>query len=69
MKGLASSAVPVPHVLEYCSDVSVLGAPFLIMERAPGLALRTVSEVAALDGQARSAVFTERWWTFLHGCT
>ena len=60
MKGLASSAVPVPHVLEYCApDVSVLGAPFLIMERAPGLALRTVSEVAALDGQARSAVFTE----------
>src|SRR5438270_9387816 len=34
------SAYPTPHPLLYCTDDSVLGAPFYVMERVRGLILR-----------------------------
>lgn len=36
MSALRGSAVPVPTVLHFCSDESLLGSPFYIMEFVPG---------------------------------
>jgi aminoglycoside phosphotransferase (APT) family kinase protein len=36
MAALRGSAVPTPHVLHFCSDESLLGSPFYIMEFVPG---------------------------------
>lgn len=36
MAALADSAVPVPEVLAYCGDASVIGTPFYLMNRIDG---------------------------------
>lgn len=36
------SAVRVPSVVALCTDLAVLGAPFYVMERAPGVVIREV---------------------------
>ncbi|MBX3593405.1 phosphotransferase family protein [Sphingomonas sp.] len=36
MKALAGSGVPVPEVLSFCDDASVLGTPFYLMKRIEG---------------------------------
>ncbi len=38
---LISAYPKVPRPLAYCDDVTVLGAPFYLMERVPGIILRT----------------------------
>jgi aminoglycoside phosphotransferase (APT) family kinase protein len=40
MSALAQSAVPVPTVLHLCEDSSVIGAPFVVMEKVQGIVLR-----------------------------
>jgi aminoglycoside phosphotransferase (APT) family kinase protein len=40
LSALAATAVPVPRPLLSCTDTSVLGAPFYLMERVEGLVLR-----------------------------
>ena len=40
---------PVPRVLEFCDDESVLGAPFYVMERLDGIVFNDASDVAHLD--------------------
>jgi aminoglycoside phosphotransferase (APT) family kinase protein len=47
MRALADSPVPVPRMVSLCTDESVLGAPFYLMEHVPGTALR---DPALLDG-------------------
>jgi aminoglycoside phosphotransferase (APT) family kinase protein len=42
MRALRQSSVPVPRMLAACADVSVIGAPFILMEALPGDALRFV---------------------------
>lgn len=37
---LYGGAVPVPRPICYCDDAEVLGAPFFVMERVPGVILR-----------------------------
>ncbi len=45
---LAGSRVPVPEVFAVCTDPSVLGAPFYVMEKVEGRVLRTAEEAATL---------------------
>ena len=40
MRALAGSSVPVPRMVSLCTDDSVLGAPFYLMEHVPGTVLR-----------------------------
>jgi len=48
---LQSSNFPVPRTVLNCEDVSVLGAPFSVVEFVPGRALRTQQELAGVaDG-------------------
>src|SRR5260370_41002317 len=37
----AHTSVPVPHPVLFCDDISVIGAPFYLMERSPCVVLRT----------------------------
>ena len=41
ISGLWSTPVPVPRTLHLCTDASVLGAPFYLMERVQGLHVTT----------------------------
>ena len=43
---LADSVVPVPAMVLLCNDTEVLGAPFYLMERMPGRAIRDLSATA-----------------------
>jgi len=43
---LADSVVPVPEMLLLCNDTEVLGAPFYLMQRRPGRAIRDLSATA-----------------------
>ncbi len=48
ISALGSTAVPVPATELLCADPGVLGAPFYLMERSPGIAYRRRSDVLAL---------------------
>ena len=53
--GLQGSAVPVPPIAGMCTDESVNGTPFYVMNFVDGHVLRDVAEVeAALDVEART---------------
>jgi len=40
LSGLVSTGVRVPHPAVACSDVSIIGAPFYLMERIEGIVIR-----------------------------
>jgi aminoglycoside phosphotransferase (APT) family kinase protein len=46
---LHGTDVPVPRVVRFCDDESVLGAPFYLMERLDGIVFNDASDVAHLD--------------------
>ncbi|MBX6357306.1 MAG: phosphotransferase family protein [Micromonosporaceae bacterium] len=51
ISALRGTPVPVPKVVLYCADESVIGAPFYVMEEVPGVVLRSASDFARLpDG-------------------
>jgi aminoglycoside phosphotransferase (APT) family kinase protein len=56
LAALHGTPVPVPRPLALCTDESVTGAPFYVMEFADGLVVRTRPDVAALPPEGRSAV-------------
>lgn len=56
LRALRDSAVPVPATIAYCADVAVLGAPFILMERATGRVLRSRADVMALPEESRTEV-------------
>ncbi len=60
MTALAPSAVPVPETVLLCTDDTVIGAPFYVMEKVEGAVLRSPAEIeAVLTGrQARELSFT-----------
>ncbi|HWE11832.1 MAG TPA: phosphotransferase family protein [Solirubrobacteraceae bacterium] len=39
LRGLETTAVPVPRIIDTCESEAVLGAPFVLMEYVPGLVL------------------------------
>jgi aminoglycoside phosphotransferase (APT) family kinase protein len=45
MSALAGTDVPVPRTYAHCDDPEVLGAPFYVMERVDGVAIRTAREL------------------------
>jgi aminoglycoside phosphotransferase (APT) family kinase protein len=45
MTALAGTDVPVPRTFANCTDDDVLGAPFYVMERVGGAAIRTAKEL------------------------
>ena len=56
LSALDGTAVPVPRVVASCSDASVIGAPFYVMERVEGLILRTRPDVSRCSGGERQVV-------------
>lgn len=49
LDGLGPTDVPVPRVLAFGDDESLIGAPFYVMERVDGRILRTREEMATLS--------------------
>lgn len=59
MTALRDTAVPVPRTYGLCTDDSVVGAPFYVMERVPGTPYRRAEELAVL-GEERTRDISER---------
>lgn len=58
MSALADSGVPVPKMLDYCEDASVIGTPFFLMEFLKGRVMVDQS-LPGLDVQERRAIYQE----------
>ena len=56
LRGLYGSGVPVPAVVAICEDVSVLGAPFYMMEFLDGVVLSDATPQALDDASARREI-------------
>lgn len=56
ISALGPTTVPVPEALLLCEDDSVIGAPFYLMSRVPGVVLRSRQQTDPLGGQARREV-------------
>jgi len=56
MSALAGTDVPVPRTFAHCADPDVLGAPFYVMERVDGVALRRASELEARGPERTAAI-------------
>ncbi|MDO9380693.1 MAG: phosphotransferase family protein [Nocardioidaceae bacterium] len=56
MSALAGTAVPVPATHLLCQDDAVLGAPFYVMDEAPGTAYRRATELAPLGADRTRAI-------------
>ncbi|HZN20602.1 MAG TPA: phosphotransferase family protein [Micromonosporaceae bacterium] len=54
ISALAGTAVPVPGALLLCPEPDVLGAPFYLMERVPGVVLRSRAQTDRLTGAQRT---------------
>jgi aminoglycoside phosphotransferase (APT) family kinase protein len=59
LSALGPTAVPVPETLLLCADDSVLGAPFYLMARVPGVVYRQESQTAPLGDAARRSLAFE----------
>ena len=59
MSALRGTPVPVPRTFAICTDPSVLGAHFYVMERCPGTPYRHAAELEPL-GPARTRRISER---------
>jgi len=56
MGALASSEVPVPQMIHYCADASIIGTPFYIMERVSGRVF-TDNALPGVSGDDRTAMY------------
>jgi aminoglycoside phosphotransferase (APT) family kinase protein len=59
MSALRDTDVPVPHAYAMCTDASVIGSEFYVMERCAGTPYRRADELVPL-GPARTRVISER---------
>jgi aminoglycoside phosphotransferase (APT) family kinase protein len=59
ISALAGTPVPVPATYLLCSDPSVLGAPFYVMEKVAGTPYRTAAQLEAIGAQ-RTRVICRR---------
>jgi aminoglycoside phosphotransferase (APT) family kinase protein len=48
MQALAGTGVPVPETYALCTDATVIGAPFYLMEKVEGVPYRSAAELAPL---------------------
>ncbi len=53
ISALVDTAVPVPHTELLCADPDVIGAQFYLMEKVPGVAMRTKADAAPLSERQR----------------
>ncbi len=58
LKALNTTNVPTPAVLLACEDTSILGAPFYVMERVPGMVIRQEPPSYAGDVAGKRAICT-----------
>lgn len=58
LKALNATNVPTPAVLLACEDRSILGAPFYMMERVPGMVIRQELPPYAEDVAGKRAICT-----------
>lgn len=58
IEALASSVVPVPQPVVYCSDAGVIGAPFYVMSRLEGRIFREPDQLAPLGPKRARAIST-----------
>ncbi|MGX7670984.1 phosphotransferase family protein [Plantactinospora sp. DSM 117369] len=56
ISALAPTGVPVPAALLHCADEAVLGAPFYLMARVPGVVYRSRSQTDPLTPAQRRAL-------------
>ncbi|GAA3189043.1 phosphotransferase family protein [Dactylosporangium siamense] len=56
ISALGPTPVPVPDALLLCEDPDVLGAPFYLMSRVPGVVLRSRRQTDPLGDEARREV-------------
>ncbi|AZK93339.1 MULTISPECIES: phosphotransferase family protein [Streptomyces] len=56
ISALHPTPVPVPRPVLFCEDTSVTGAPFYVMEYAPGTPYRTAGQLAALGPERTRSV-------------
>jgi aminoglycoside phosphotransferase (APT) family kinase protein len=56
-RGLHGTDVPVPEVVAFCADETVIGGPFYLMEMLDGIVFNDASDVAHLD-EAQSLAAT-----------
>jgi acyl-CoA dehydrogenase len=68
MHALASSKVPVPKMIAYCDDESIIGTPFYLMSYLDGRVFQDQS-LPSLDPKDRHAIYTEmnRVLSNIHG--
>jgi aminoglycoside phosphotransferase (APT) family kinase protein len=59
LSALGGTAVPVPATVHLCQDATVLGAPFYLMEHAPGATYRSRAELELLGPPRARALSTE----------
>lgn len=58
LSALAPTRVPVPTPLLLCEDVTVVGAPFYLMERVDGTVYRSAADTAGISAE-RAAALTD----------
>ncbi len=56
ISALADGPVPVPQPLLLCTDESVVGAPFYLMELVDGVVLRDADDLVGLEAEGRKAL-------------
>lgn len=56
MGALASTDVPVPQMIHYCEDVSIIGTPFYVMERVSGRVF-TDNALPGVSREDRAAMY------------
>jgi aminoglycoside phosphotransferase (APT) family kinase protein len=56
---LGPSPVPVPHTYLLCTDETVIGAPFYVMERVDGTVYRSDAAAVALGPERAGAIATD----------
>lgn len=58
LTALRGTAVPVPETYALCSDASVLGAPFYVMQRVRGTPYRHAAQLVALGPERTRTIST-----------
>ncbi|WP_375000636.1 phosphotransferase family protein [Aeromicrobium sp. CTD01-1L150] len=56
LDALAGTAVPVPGVVGPSADADVIGVPFYVMDKLPGITLRTRADAARLSPERRRSL-------------
>lgn len=56
MTALADTPVPVPRTFAHCTEASVLGAEFYVMERVTGTPYRSAAQLTAIGPESTTAL-------------